>query len=200
MTNIRRPYFNNLAAQWDNLPGPPDATDRIRDFVRRSEAGVSPRILDVGCGTGILLPYLREIYPSAGRLVELDLADHMLKLNRAKYPPGGIHHICADAERLPFKYSSFDLVLCFGVFPHFEDKAAALDQMFDVLGNGGIWCLGHIMGSRELNDFHKELSAPVSKDMLPSVEFLTDMLLAAGMKNISAEDNARGYYVRAVKP
>jgi ubiquinone/menaquinone biosynthesis C-methylase UbiE len=200
MTNIRRPYFNNLAAEWDHLPGPPNVEDKVRNFVRRSDAGAASRILDVGCGTGILLPYLLDLYPAASCLVELDLAEHMLQVNSAKYHGNGIGHVCADAEILPFMDSCFDLVLCFGVFPHFEDKTAAIRQMFNALASGGIWCLGHHMGRRELNEFHSRLPAPVSGDSLPPAEVLAKLLLETGMKDISTEDNANGYFVRAVKP
>ena len=200
MTNPRRPYFNDLAAEWDHLPGPPNAESKIRDFVRRSDAFGASRILDVGCGTGILIPYLRDFYLDAGCVVELDLAEHMLKINATKFPGNGISRICADAESLPFENSCFDLVLCFGIFPHFENKAAALARMLNALRSGGIWCLGHLMGSQELNAFHSKLSGPVSGDSLPSVEVLTEMLCKMGVKDISTEENSDWYFVRAVKP
>jgi ubiquinone/menaquinone biosynthesis C-methylase UbiE len=199
MTNPRRQHFNDLANEWDHLPGPPD-TEKVRDFVRRSDAPGASRILDVGCGTGILMPHLQALFCAASCFVELDLAEHMLQVNAAKYPGTRIGHICADAESLPFVNSCFDLVLCFGIFPHFENKTAALDQMFSTLRSGGIWCLGHLMGSRELNAFHSKLSGPVSGDSLPSTEVLAGMLRKMGVKDISTEENSDWYFVRAVKP
>jgi ubiquinone/menaquinone biosynthesis C-methylase UbiE len=200
MTNPRRPYFNELAATWDHLSGTAKATGKIRDFVRRSSADGASRILDVGCGTGILLPDLRDIYPDATCLVEFDLAEYMLKINAAQYTADTISHICADAQSLPFAGSCFDLVLCFGVFPHFDDKFAVTVQMFQVLRTGGVLCIGHLRGSRELNAFHGTLSGPVSNDLLPSVEELVAMLRKAGIQEIAAEENSDWYFVRAVKP
>jgi len=198
--NPRRPYFNDLAADWDHLPEPPNAGEKVSDFVRRSNASGAPRILDVGCGTGILMPYLQDFYPGAGCFVELDLAECMLQINAAKYPGARIGRICADAENLPFMKSCFDLVLCFGVFPHFENKVLALEQMLNILRSGGIWCLGHLMGSRELNAFHSKLSGPVSGDSLPSIKVFAEMLHEMGMKDISTEEHSDWYFVRAVKP
>lgn len=200
MTNPRRPYFNDLAAEWDHIPGQPNAGERIRDFVRRSGTSGVSRILDVGCGTGILMPYLQDFFPDASCFIELDLAEQMLQINAAKYPGCGISCICADAEKLPFVNSCFDLILCFGVFPHFENKASALDQMFNALRSGGTWCLGHLMGSRELNAFHGKLSGPVSGDLLPSVTELAEILHTMGVRDISTEENSNLYFVRAVKP
>ena len=200
MTNQRRPYFNDLAAEWDHLPGTPDGEDKIRDFVVRSGAAGASRILDVGCGTGILLPSLLEFHSDATCIVELDLAEHMLRINAAKYPASGIGRLCADAENLPFPNACFDLILCFGVFPHFDGKAAAMDQMFGSLRSGGIWCLGHLMGSRELNEFHSRLSGPVAGDSLPSVEELACLLTKMGMRDVTTEENPNWYFIRAVKP
>jgi SAM-dependent methyltransferase len=198
MTNPRRQHFNDLAAEWDHLPDPPN-TERVRDFVRRSDAPGASRILDVGCGTGILMPHLQALYCAASCFVELDLAEQMLQVNAAKYPDTQISRICADAESLPFVNSCFDLVLCFGIFPHFKNKTAALGQMFSSLRSGGIWCLGHLMGSRELNAFHSKLSGPVSRDSLPSTEVLAEMLRKRGVKDISTEESSDWYFVRAVK-
>ena len=199
MTNPRRPYFNDLATEWDHLPEPPKA-ERVRNFVHRSDVPGASRILDVGCGTGILMPHLQDFYPGASCFVELDLAEQMLQVNAVKYPGSRINRICADAENLPFANSCFDLVLCFGIFPHFENKAAALGQMLGALRSGGIWCLGHLMGSRELNAFHSKLSGPVSGDSLPSVEVLAEMLREMGAESIATEENSDWYFVRAVKP
>jgi ubiquinone/menaquinone biosynthesis C-methylase UbiE len=197
-TNPRRPYFNELAAEWDHLPGQPD-TGQIRDFVHCSRVAGALRILDVGCGTGILLPYLRDFYSEATCLVEFDFAEHMLKVNAAKYSDDRISHICADAQSMPFADSCFDLVLCFGILPHLDNKSAAIGQIFRILRQGGVLCVGHLMGSSELNTFHSGLPGPVSGDLLPSVETLAHMLRETGITEISAEENPHWYFLRAVK-
>ncbi len=200
MTNPRRPYFNNLAAEWDHLPGMADAEERIRRFVQRSHAVGALRILDVGCGTGVLLPGLLEYYSDATCLVEFDLAESMLKVNAAKYPGCDIVYVCADAQSMPFLDSCFDLILCFGVLPHLDDKSSVLRQMFRILRPGGVLCVGHLMGSIALNAFHGSLSGPVSGDSLPSAAALERMLCKMGILEISAEEDPNWYFLRAVKP
>jgi ubiquinone/menaquinone biosynthesis C-methylase UbiE len=197
--NPRRPYFNNLAAEWDHLPGPPDV-DKIRYFVQRSlYTGVS-RILDIGCGTGVLLPVLLDSCRDLSCLVELDFAIDMLRVNSAKFPDSRIGRVCADALRMPFADASFDLVLCFGILPHLDDKPAAISQIFGILRSGGILCVGHLMGSDELNAFHKNLTGPVSGDSLPTIATLTEMLRNLGALEILAEENPNWYFLRAIKP
>jgi 2-polyprenyl-3-methyl-5-hydroxy-6-metoxy-1,4-benzoquinol methylase len=77
MTNPRRQHFNDLATEWDHLPDPPD-TERVRDFVRRSDAPGASRILDVGCGTGILMPHLQALYCAASCFVEQPYLSNVL--------------------------------------------------------------------------------------------------------------------------
>ena len=199
MTNPRQPYFNGLALEWDYLPAPPDAAVRIRNFVERSNAPGALRVLDVGCGTGVLLPYLLSYCGEANCVVEFDLAEAMLRVNSAKFPGGRIGRVCSDAQTLPFTDECFDLVLCFGVLPHLDEKAVALRQIFRVMRPGGVFCVGHLMSSRELNDFHRSLSGPVAADSLPPADLLAESLRDLGAVDICAEENHDWYFVRAVK-
>lgn len=197
--NPRRPYFDSMAARWDFLPAAPDAAARIRGFVARAIPGGAKRILDVGCGTGVLVPDIVDLCSGLRCLVELDLAVEMLAINAAKFPLADIGRICADAQALPFKDSCFDLVFCFGVLPHFDDTPSALENIFRILTPGGALCIGHLMGSRELNSFHSHLDGPVSKDEIPAVETLARIVRQMGGKEIVAEERPDWYFLRAEK-
>lgn len=61
------------------------------------------RVLDVGCGTGLNLPLLREAVGPAGRVTGLDSSPDMLAVARAKAEAGGWHEVDlvpGDAARL----------------------------------------------------------------------------------------------------
>lgn len=197
-TNDKRRYFNELAARWDALPAPEDAPAKVRAFVERAAARDARRILDVGSGTGVLLPALLETCPRAV-ITELDLAEEMLRENAAKRSAPPIRWVCADGMRLPFRAASFDLVLCFGVLPHFADLTSALRELSRVLLPGGVLAVGHLMGSAELNAFHRSLGEPVAGDVLPSAAELSERLSGLGLAVSDAEDAPDGYFVRARK-
>lgn len=197
-TKDKQRYFHELAPRWDSLPAPDGAPARLRAFVEKSAARGARRILDVGAGTGILVPPLRGWYPEA-ELIELDVAEGMLKTNAAKFPAPGIQRVCADGARLPFPEARFDLALCFGVLPHFEDLAATLAELLRVLRPGAALAVGHLMGSRELNAFHASLGEPVSGDVLPASAALAAALRGLGMVGILAEEAPDWYFVRGEK-
>jgi ubiquinone/menaquinone biosynthesis C-methylase UbiE len=199
-TDPRRPYFNSLAAKWDCIPAAPNAAGRISAFLKRSHKAGARRVLDVGCGTGILVPELLNLYGSASCLVELDLAEDMLRVNTTKFPGEWIDRVCADAQAMPFSDACFDLAVCFSALPHMPEKSYALRQILRVLHPGGVICVGHLMGSRELNAFHGSLEGPVKVDFLPPAAVLAQMLKDLGAVAIEVEENSDWYFVRAEKP
>jgi ubiquinone/menaquinone biosynthesis C-methylase UbiE len=145
------------------------------------------------------VPDLLNLYGSAKCLVEFDLAEDMLRVNSAKFAEASIGRVCADAQVMPFTDACFDLAVCFSVLPHMPDKSAALRQILRILRPGGVICVGHLMGSRELNEFHGRLQGPVAVDFLPSAAVLAQMLKDLGAVAIEAEENSDWYFVRAEK-
>lgn len=194
----KREYFNDLATRWDALPGPPDAAERVALFCRRACPREARRILDVGCGTGILVPHVRETAPGA-RLVELDFAIEMLRESARKRPGLDVLRICADALRLPFPDACFDVVLCFGILPHLGAPDPAVRELWRVLQPCGVLAVGHLMGSEQLNLRHQEIGGAVGHDELASTEELSSLLRGLDAKTVTAEDLPERYFVRAEK-
>jgi ubiquinone/menaquinone biosynthesis C-methylase UbiE len=198
-TATKRRHFNELAPRWDQLPGPSDAPPKVAEFVARASQTSARRILDVGCGTGILVPYLLRACPQATCVVELDFAEEMLQENARKVAHQHVARLCADAQALPFPDGCFDLVLCFAVLPHLVELEAALKEVSRVLGPSGAFAVGHLMGSAELNAFHHSMGEPLAHDVLPSAESLAQVLRQLGATVVSSEERPDWYFVHAVK-
>lgn len=100
-------------------------------------AGLAPgqKVLDVACGTGVLaLEAARRVGP-AGAVSGLDRNEGMLAVARRKAP--GIDWRVGQAEALPYGERAFDAVVSqFGLM-FFEDRVAALGEMWRVLRPGG---------------------------------------------------------------
>ncbi len=92
------------------------------------------RILDIGCGSCSILPYLGEISYTG-----VDLNPDHIAAARALYGTRATL-ICGDAEAIAsLPSSSFDLVLCIGLFHHLDDGGLSRlgHSVHDKLVSGG---------------------------------------------------------------
>lgn len=88
------------------------------------------RILDVGCGTGIMLGYLGRY----GKVEGIDVSKRAIDFCRAR---GFKNAYLGDARKLPFPNNSFDLITAFDTLEHLKDDQAALVEFCRVLRPGG---------------------------------------------------------------
>lgn len=130
-----RESFHRGAAQYDDLAGVQKRV--ISRFTALLAAGnLSPRsILDVGCGTGMLLDSLAGIFPHAD-LTGVDLAPAMCAATRERLGERAVV-VAGDAEHLPFADSSFDLVVSTSTFQWLDSLEPALAECLRVLRPGG---------------------------------------------------------------
>lgn len=107
-----------------------------RDLVERARPiGPSDRILDLGCGIGIVACVLRERLGGAAHVVGLDANPVMLEKARLLAPE--IDWREGDLSTLPLAADSFDLVFCQDVLRFVPDHAGALQEVRRVLSPGG---------------------------------------------------------------
>ncbi len=88
------------------------------------------RLLEVGCGTGLVLA---KLAPHAASAVGVDLSPGMLEKARAR----GLDVREGSATALPFPDRTFDVVCSFKVLAHVPDIRKALAEVDRVLTPGG---------------------------------------------------------------
>jgi len=93
------------------------------------------RILDAGCGTGVLLRRIAAAAPGV-RLDGVDASPDMLAQARLKAPPGTAFEQ-ADVRHLPFADHTFDAVVIGSVLHFLPDAETALAEAARVLRPGG---------------------------------------------------------------
>ena len=84
------------------------------------------RVLEVGCGSGATLGWLRQEYHT-GRTVGIEIAEAAAE--KARSFADEVH--CLDFERhdLPGGAQKFDLILCLDVLEHMVDPWAVVDRL-----------------------------------------------------------------------
>ncbi|NLW47046.1 MAG: class I SAM-dependent methyltransferase [Firmicutes bacterium] len=196
----RAVFFDKLAETWDTS-GPSPAATLVRAFLKKLNLTPGSIILDVGTGTGMMVPYLFELEPE--KVMALDLSEVMLSKLRAKYETHyGAELIVSqgDVHFLSLPDASIDAAICNGVYPHFDNKPKALAELLRVLKAKGIIAINHFTNKAFINKVHGEASDPlIRKDLLEPVEDLANLVIKAGFNILDMADNEHEYYLIAEK-
>lgn len=191
-------YFNQRAAIWDEEVSEKDVT-KLERMARRLDIKSGSIVLDVGTGTGVFLPFLLSRVGDSGQIVAIDFAEEMLKIARAKRFNGNVCYLCADVGDIPRDNETFDSVVCYSSFPHFQDKLRALAEIFRVTRSGGRLFICHTSNRDEINEIHRQIPV-VQNDIIPDADEMHGLLSVAGFIDIKIEDDEESYFSSARKP
>lgn len=115
----------------------------VEETLRRARLHPDDRVLDVGCGTGVLLQALARA-GEGRRLVGADLSVGMLRAAGRRLPPE-VALTAAAVGRLPFRSGSLDAVVSSSSLHYWRVPAEGLGEIRRVLRPGGTllltdWC------------------------------------------------------------
>ena len=134
-----RALWDKLAANYDsNVMVTYKEAYRLTQEAILEEVNSSLRVLEVGCGTGILS---LGIAPHAGEVVGVDLSPEMIALAQEKAQNGRFQNLTfreGDAYELPFDDSSFDVVLLTNLLHVVAEPSRVLKEAHRVLRPGGV--------------------------------------------------------------
>lgn len=180
-------HFDEIAHEYDESL-PPHVVEHYLakrvNFVR--EVMPEGKILDVGCGTGVLAGRLA----AAGyEVTGVDPSAGMLK--HVSESGAGVEAVLGDATELPFDDRTFDLTMCVAVMHHVADPEAvhrSLGEMVRVTRPGGLVL---VWDHNPRNPYWKNLMARVPQDdgserLIPEAEVI-DGLVDGGASMISSD-------------
>lgn len=197
MTN-RTSFFDSCAERWDRDESP-DIQAKLDRVVSLSGVEPGSSVLDVGTGTGVLIPSLLQRIGIDGRILAIDISSAMLNKTQAKGFPSQASFQLADIQRTGYEGAQFDAVFCNAVFPHFEDKALALRECSRLLKGQGILVISHPIGREAVNRIHAQAGGAVGEDRIPSNAQIQTWLEEAGLSLAEVVDEREFHFIRAVK-
>jgi len=148
-----RAYYDDFAGWYEkerHLPYHRMLDDLEVELVE--QYGVGKDVLEVGCGTGLILHRTARFARTA---VGIDLSGGML----VKAQQRGLSVAQASATELPFASASVDVAYSFKVLAHIPDIQGALREMARVVRPGG-WVLAEFYNARSLRRLVKAMKPP----------------------------------------
>ncbi|WP_340265147.1 methyltransferase domain-containing protein [Sphingobium mellinum] len=128
--------FGAAADRYDDHAGPQRAAAAlVADLAQRQSPGGVKRILEIGCGTGLLTRHIQARWPAA-ELVVTDISPEML----ARTAKGGFvagTFMAMDGEAPPLEGEWFDLILSSLAFQWFDNLGDGIARLVGLLRPGG---------------------------------------------------------------
>ncbi len=144
---ITKDWFKDWANEYDETLGKLKRHHDLLDLVvTSSKVKADDRVLDIGCGTGLLsLKFLKK----ADCLVTgIDSSPKMLAIFRKKIKQLGLNKkiLCqlVDAEKMDFPDNTFDIVASTVALHHIQNKAPAFKKIYKSIKPGGRFVLGDL--------------------------------------------------------
>ena len=157
---------SNPAETYERYMVPPLFAPSARSLVDAAGPQPGQRVLDVGCGTGVVAREVARRLGASGTVVGIDASPGMLDVARAESGRAGLaidwHE--GRAESLPFPDGAFDLALCQFALMFFDDRAAALAQMRRALAPGGRVAI-HVFQDIGRHPFYQALDRAIERQL-----------------------------------
>ena len=191
-------FFNTYADNWDNIRRTNPAI--LEKLITLADIPANAAVLDVGSGTGVLLPYLHAAVGAQGKITAVDFSEKMLAKAQEKFANlNNIDFCVGDVLEMELPAKTYDAVICLNFFPHLHTrKEEFLRKMKSSLKIGGSLIIMHDISRATVNNIHRE-SEIVAEHRLPEAKLVGEMFQACGYQNIHAYEDDTMYFVKGYK-
>jgi ubiquinone/menaquinone biosynthesis C-methylase UbiE len=137
---------------------PEGVPERLEKIVEQGRINRGDTVLDVGSGTGILIPIIKKYEPRW--IYACDLSAAMLEqLNSKQYP--GVETILADVRDLTLPDSSIDVVFINSCYGNIVDKPGAFNNLSRMIKPHGRMVISHPLGKSFTRSMRERASFPL---------------------------------------
>ena len=186
-------FFDRLAPGWDGGMVRDEAV--IAAILDAANVAPGADVLDVACGTGVLIPdYLGRDVAS---VTAVDISPKMIEIVQSKF--GGddrVSILCADAQARDFG-RRFDCILIYNAFPPFSEPSKLLRNLSRQLKSGGRLTVAHGMSRDRVNAHHSGGARRVSNGLVSAEELAASFAPFLAVDHIVSDESM--YLVSGIK-
>ncbi len=191
----RKTFFEDCAVSWDIICNHDEA--KLEEIFKVLSLKKGDRVLDVGTGTGILIPHILKRIGSEGKIVALDYAENMIRKAMEKFPQKEYPNVNFVIENF-FEIASkepFDSIICYSCFPHLEDKKHFFQKSFNLLKWDGTLLIAHSSSRAEINEMHARKHGAVRYNFLHSLEEIKALGEQYGFAVLAKKNDEKIFYI-----
>ena len=191
--SAEKEFFDQIASDWDNRCKP-DA-EKIRFFLSKLKIKRCDRILDIGTGTGVLIPFIRE-KSICSHITGIDYSEKMLNIARQKFQgKRNLSFQLLDIETDEIS-EKFHHIILYSTFPHLQKKTETIKKLMEKnLFPGGNILIAHAQGRRHLNLIHSQKGIEMPNTHLIAVNKQAELFKNVSLNVVEADENDQYYYL-----
>lgn len=186
-------FFDSIAEKWDSTINVDK--EKINTLLSQISITNGESILDVGTGTGVLIPFYNELNKD-GKVTGVDISQGMLNVAKRKF---------SDLSNVNFKLlnvedevieEKFDKIVLYSMFPHLSNKVGTIKKLVNNnLNKNGKLLIAHSDSREFLNNLHNNADDRVSNDILIDVNKQKEVFEMEGLKVTKAYEDDEIYYL-----
>jgi ubiquinone/menaquinone biosynthesis C-methylase UbiE len=193
VNRLQRETFDKLYRLFEP-PLPEGVPERLEKIVEHGKINRGDAVLDVGSGTGILIPLIKKYEPRW--ICACDLSAAMLEqLNSKKYLD--VETIVADARDLRLPASSIDVVFINACYGNIVDKPGAFSNLSRMMTPQGRMVISHPLGKAFIRSMRERATFPV--DAFPEKPEAESLFMPFGFEIETFIDEPNLYILVALK-
>jgi SAM-dependent methyltransferase len=192
INRLQRQHFNKLFHLFEP-PLPEGVPERLGKIVAQGSIIKKDVVLDVGSGTGILIPLIRKYNPS--QIYACDLSEKMLEQLNKNCPE--VDTIRGDIKDLALPTSTVDVVFINACYPNIVDKETAFKNIARMIKPGGRMVISHPLGKAFVKILKR--NAPYPLDEFPDKIKAENLFYPFGFNITEFIDEPELYILVAVK-
>ena len=192
INRLQRDVFDELYHLFEP-PLPEGVPERLEEIVASAGIAAGDAVLDVGSGTGILIPLIQGYSPR--RILACDLSEAMLRQLGENYPD--VETILSDVRDLGLPAGSIDVIFINACYPNIVDKPGAFSNMSRMMKPKGRLVISHPLGKGFVASLRE--NAPFPLDDFPEGPEASVLLKPFGFAIKDFVDEAQLYILVAAR-